>query len=73
MVSNLTKCQQYNYIYVTVPLNFLLNYLLSINAKNAVLPPFDSAQWGNSNKLYYIFLRPLDAKEFNKMLNDTLM
>ena len=38
-----------------------------IDAKNAILPPFNSSQWGDSNKLCYIFLQSLDAEEFNEM------
>jgi len=47
-------------------IDILLNYTPSIDAKHAVLPPFDSSRWDDSNELYYNFIWSLDAKEFNK-------
>ena len=44
-------------------LEFFNNSLLSINAKNMKLLPFNAPNYDESNKLYFVFLRSLDSRQ----------
>ena len=56
-------------IFVTAPFTVSLNISASSGGRRMKLSPFDAAQRGDSNKLCYILLRPLDAEIFNETVN----
>ena len=37
-----------------------VNNFLSIDAKDMKIPPLDASHYDESNKLWFIFLRPID-------------
>ena len=58
---------QHFVFYDTVSFDVLLNISASSDRKKMVLPPFESSLRDNSNELWHIILRSLDAEILSSM------
>ena len=68
LASNLSYTTHRHFVFsFTVHFYILSHNSASIAPRNMKLPPFNSSYWDESNKLYFVSLRSLDAEICNKM------